>query len=58
MLNQMNSYIEDVIAKLTGLQGEGKTTKAVKYPVIRLLEYTKQIMQVGGNSITIVQGVI
>lgn len=49
----MNQYIESVIAKLTGLQGEGGNVGGTgtsggrhKYPVIKLMDYTKQIMQV------------
>lgn len=44
----MNQYIESVIAKLTGLQGEGGNVGGTgtsggrhKYPVIKLMDYNE-----------------
>jgi len=50
MRDQMNHYIERKIAQLTGLSTEGggadSSSTNSKYPVIKLLEYSKQIMAV------------
>jgi len=48
LVNQMSQYLERQISELTGIRGHSPKPRAKKYPVLKLLQLSKDIMLVSG----------